>query len=55
MPGAERLTGQYHLSFWDALIVAACLEAGVTHLFTEDVGGNPNVDGLSILNPFTNG
>ena len=52
MTRAERLMGKYHLSFWDALIVAACLEAGVTHLFTEDMGGNPNVDGLNIVNPF---
>ena len=52
MPRAERLAGNYHLSFWDALIVAACLEAGMTHLFTEDMGGNPNIDGLNIVNPF---
>jgi predicted nucleic acid-binding protein len=49
---AEQLLDKFHLSFWDALIVAACLEGGVTHLYTEDMGGNPNIAGLSIINPF---
>lgn len=30
---AERLLKKYSLSFWDALLVAACLEAGVTRLY----------------------
>jgi predicted nucleic acid-binding protein len=29
---AERLLDSYSLSFWDAMIIAACLEAGVTRI-----------------------
>lgn len=38
-------------SFWDAIIAAACLEAGVTRLYSEDVPGRMPV-GLEIINPF---
>jgi predicted nucleic acid-binding protein len=33
---AEQLTTAHNLSFWDAMIVAACIEGGVTRLYTED-------------------
>jgi len=49
---AERLLDSYSLSFWDAMIIAACLEAGVTRLYSEDFDGYPQVDGLEIVNPF---
>jgi predicted nucleic acid-binding protein len=49
---AERLLSRYQLSFWDAMVVAACLEGGVTHLYTEDMGGNPDIEGVEIVNPF---
>lgn len=26
-------------SYWDAMIIAACLEAGVTRLYSEDLPG----------------
>ena len=39
------------MSLWDALIVAACLEAGVTVLFSEDIPGRA-VPGLDFTNPF---
>ncbi|HXG66053.1 MAG TPA: PIN domain-containing protein [Blastocatellia bacterium] len=48
---AEDLLSRYSLSFWDAMIVAACLEAGVTRLYSEDFG-YANLDGLEIVNPF---
>ncbi|HSK70208.1 MAG TPA: PIN domain-containing protein, partial [Pyrinomonadaceae bacterium] len=35
---AEILMNKYNLSSWDALIIAACLENGVTTLYTEDIG-----------------
>ena len=44
--------GRYSLSIWDAMIVAACLEGGVTRLYTEDFGGYLRIDGLEIVNPF---
>lgn len=47
---AERLTSRFNLSHWDSLIVAACLEANVKILYTEDFGYS-NIDGLQIINP----
>ena len=49
---AERLLAQYSLSFWDAMIIAACLEGGVTRLYSEDFDAYPRVDGLEVVNPF---
>ncbi len=49
---AENLMGSYSLSFWDALILAACLEGGVERLYTEDFDAYPTVDGLEVINPF---
>jgi len=39
-------------SFWDAMIVAACLEAGVGRLYSEDVPGQALPGELEIVNPF---
>lgn len=39
-------------SFWDSMIVAACLECGVTRLYTEDVPGHAVHEPLEIVNPF---
>lgn len=39
-------------SSWDALIAAACLEAGVTRLYSEDLPGRPAPPPLAIINPF---
>lgn len=52
MARTERLLNSYSLSFWDAAIIAACLEGGVTRLYSEDFDAYPKVDGLEILNPF---
>jgi predicted nucleic acid-binding protein len=49
---AERLLQKYSLSFWDALLVAACLEAGVTRLYTEDFADSLRAEGLEVINPF---
>jgi len=38
-------------SFWDAMIAAACLEGGVSRLYSEDLPGRP-APGLEIVNPF---
>jgi len=50
---AEQLLASYSLSFWDAMIIAACLEGGVTRLYSEDFDAYPRVDGLEVLNPFS--
>jgi predicted nucleic acid-binding protein len=49
---AEILLSSYSLSFWDAMIIAACLEAGVTRLYSEDFDAYAHVDSLQIVNPF---
>ena len=48
---AEDLMNRFSLSYWDAMIVASCLEVNVQTLYTEDFGYS-NIDGLSIVNPF---
>lgn len=48
---AEDLLNRFSLSYWDAMIVAACLEVNVQTLYTEDFGYS-NIDGLGIVNPF---
>jgi len=49
---AEQLLGSYSLSFWDSLIIAACLEGGVTRLCSEDFSSYSRIDNLEIVNPF---
>lgn len=50
---AEQLLSNYSLSFWDSMIIGACLEAGVTRLYSEDFDAYPLVNGLEIVNPFS--
>ena len=50
--GAESLHVTHRLSFWDALILAACVEAGVETLYSEDLPGLLAVGELKIVNPF---
>jgi predicted nucleic acid-binding protein len=46
------LRANYCLSIWDGLLVAACLEAGVSQLFTEDFDAYAAIEALEIVNPF---
>lgn len=48
---ARDLGAKHQLSHWDAMLYAACMEAGVTTLYSEDVPGSA-IDGLTIVNPF---
>ncbi len=41
------------VSLWDALILAACVEAGVEVVYSEDLPGFDDLDGVRIVNPFT--
>ncbi|MDQ1728981.1 MAG: hypothetical protein QOD33_1106 [Pyrinomonadaceae bacterium] len=50
--GALRLLTKYRLSFWDATLIAACLGAGVTRLYSEDFDASAHAEGLEIVNPF---
>ena len=49
---ARRLQVEQHWSYWDALSVAAALDAGVTRLYSEDLPGSTPPPGLDIINPF---
>jgi predicted nucleic acid-binding protein len=49
---ARTLMGKYSLSFWDALIMAACLDNGVKRLYSEDFDAYQYVNGLEVVNPF---
>lgn len=39
------------LAYWDAMIVAACLETGITRLYSQDIPGS-SVAQIEIVNPF---
>ncbi len=52
MDRAEALLQKHSLSFWDALLIAACLEGGVTRLYSEDFDASAQAEGLEIINPF---
>ena len=49
---ALRLAERYGFRIYDALIVAAALEAGCTTLFSEDLQDGQVIEGLTIRNPF---
>ncbi len=40
------------VSYWDSLLLAACVEAGVTRLYTQDRQSAPTIRGVEIVNPF---
>jgi len=46
------LFSRFSLSHWDAMLLAACKEAGVTTLYSEDMDSGTDYDGLTIINPF---
>ena len=47
------LMSRYSLSHWDSLLLAACLEAGIDTLYTEDLAAGMTYDSVSIINPFS--
>ena len=55
MRAAIQLAQRHHLQFWDAVICAASLRAGATHLLTEDMQDGMVVDGLRMIDPFVPG
>ncbi len=51
--GAARLLARYDFQLFDALIVAAALDAGCSVLYSADFQHNQLIDGrLRLLNPF---
>ena len=49
---AELLRKSYNLSFWDAVLIAACLQGGVHKLYSEDFDAYARIDSLELVNPF---
>ena len=49
---ATELMDARSLSFWDALLIAACLDSGVTRLYTEDMHHGLRIESLEVVNPF---
>jgi predicted nucleic acid-binding protein len=45
------LQKRYSLSYWDGLLIAACLEAGVTTLYSEDMTHEGTFESLTVMNP----
>jgi predicted nucleic acid-binding protein len=48
----ESLLKRFSLSFWDALLAAACIRGGVNTLYSEDMAHLARIDSLTIMNPF---
>lgn len=46
------LADRYSLSHWDSMLLAACVDAGVTTLYTEDMGAPRTMDSIDLVNPF---
>jgi predicted nucleic acid-binding protein len=42
---------RFSLSHWDSMLLAACKEARVTTLYSEDMAAGTNYDGVTIVNP----
>lgn len=51
--GYFRLRSRHSLSHWDSLLIAACQEAGVTRLYSEDLQHGADYDGVIVCNPFS--
>jgi predicted nucleic acid-binding protein len=48
----RRLQMNLSVNFWDALIVAACLQRNVSTFYSEDFSHRQKIDRLEIINPF---
>jgi predicted nucleic acid-binding protein len=46
------LSSRYSLSHSDAMLLAACMEAGVRTLYTEDLDAGTVYDSVRVVNPF---
>jgi predicted nucleic acid-binding protein len=46
------LSSRYSLSHWDSLLLAACADAGVDRLYSEDLDDGMTYDTVMVVNPF---
>jgi len=49
---ALNLMKSHTLSHWDAMLVAACVEANIDTLYTEDMGAPRTIESVVLINPF---
>jgi predicted nucleic acid-binding protein len=49
---ALEVQARYRYGFFDALIIAAALDAGCARLYTEDLQHGQRIDSLTVTNPF---
>ena len=49
---ALELFQRFSLLHWDSLLIVACADAGVTRLYSEDMGHDMDFDGVLVINPF---
>ncbi len=49
---ASEIEERHQLSFWDALIIVAGLNANVERIITEDLSHGQRIEGILIENPF---
>ena len=49
---AYELTQRYSISYWDALLIGACVDVGIERMYSEDLDTHDGIDGLEIVNPF---
>jgi predicted nucleic acid-binding protein len=49
---ARSLQKSHTLSFWDAILVGACIREGIRTLYTEDMGSPRKIGSLELINPF---
>jgi predicted nucleic acid-binding protein len=52
LTGAIELQQRAQLSFWDAMVVQAALEAGCDRLYSEDLNAGQRFGSLLVVNPF---
>jgi predicted nucleic acid-binding protein len=52
MGRAVELVQRHRLQVWDAVVCAASLRAGATHLLSDDMQDGAMLDGLRVINPF---
>lgn len=46
------LGSRYSLSHWDSMLLAACIEAGVDTLYSEDLDAGMTYGSVTVVNPF---
>lgn len=46
------LKARYGLQFYDALVIAAAIEAGCDTVYSEDMGNGAVYEGVRVVNPF---